>query len=80
MIPARYEPYVFSLVLSGMMSFIISGIATLRGLGLVDGFIGLWLSSWIISWVIAFPTVTVVAPLARKVVHRLVDTPAKAAR
>lgn len=74
MIPAKYEPYVFSLVLSCMMSFIISGIATLRGLGLVDGFVGLWLSSSIVSWAIAFPTVTFVAPIARKVVHRLVDS------
>lgn len=78
MIPAKYEPYVFSLVLSGMMSFIIAGIATFRSLGLIDGFIGLWLSSWIVSWAIAFPTVTVVAPIAKKVVHKLVDRPAGA--
>ncbi len=78
MIPRRFEPYVFALVLSSMMSFIISGVSTYRALGLVDGFVLLWLSSWLTSWAIAFPVVTVVGPVARRIVHRIVapDAPA----
>ncbi|UYV35647.1 DUF2798 domain-containing protein [Rhodobacteraceae bacterium D3-12] len=41
-------------------------------IGLVEGFIWNWLSSWVSSWAIAFPTVLVVAPFVRRVLHRLV--------
>lgn len=33
MLPARFAPYLFSLILSAMISSVISGIATLRALG-----------------------------------------------
>lgn len=70
MFPQRYAPIVFGLLLSGMMSFIVSCIATFRATGLVDGFAGLWMSSWASSWLVAFPTVLVVAPLTRRLVAR----------
>lgn len=68
MIPARHAPVLFGFVLSGLMSFIVSGIATLRVLGLSDGVMAAWMGSWVTSWAIAFPTVLVVAPLARRIV------------
>lgn len=70
--PARFEPIAFGFVLSGLMSFIVSGISTLRALGAVEGFLGLWMGAWVPSWMIAFPIVLVVAPIARRIVHRLV--------
>lgn len=73
MIPARFAPYVFGFILSGLMSFIVSGIATLKSLGMVDGFLGLWFGGWLASWLIAFPTVLVVAPFTRKCVARLIS-------
>lgn len=82
MIPARFQPYVFAFVLSSMMSLIISGISTFRALGLVDGFSGIWLANWLTSWAVAFPVVTVVGPLARRVVSFLIakeDAPSVAA-
>ena len=72
--PARFAPLAFGFVLSGLMSLLISGIATLRAAGLVDGFAGLWASAWLSSWVVAFPTVLIVAPLARRLVARLVTS------
>lgn len=72
MIPARLEPVAFGLVLSGLMSFIVSGISTIRAAGLLEGLPGLWLGAWVMSWLVAFPVVLVVAPLARRIVHRLV--------
>lgn len=72
MIPARYAPIVFGFILSGLMSFIVSAIATLRAVGAVDGFAGLWMSAWATSWLVAFPTVVLVAPLARRLVARIV--------
>ena len=72
MIPARFAPALFALFLSGMMSFLVSGVATWRAAGLVDGFGGLWISAWIPSWLVAFPTALLAAPLVRKIVAKLV--------
>jgi hypothetical protein len=63
-----------------MMSLIVSGIATFRNAGLVDGFLGMWVNAWLPSWLVAFPIVLVVAPFARRVVGLLVRAPAASAR
>ena len=69
---ARFAPIVFGFVLSCLMSFVVSGIATLRTAGPVDGFLQLWVGAWLASWLIAFPIVLVVAPVARRIVGSLV--------
>ncbi|SFJ40664.1 DUF2798 domain-containing protein [Jannaschia pohangensis] len=71
MIPARFAPVLFGLILSGLMSLLVSGVATFRALGLIDGFIGLWLGAWLAAWAIAFPAVLIVAPITRRLVARL---------
>jgi len=71
MIPKRFAPVAFGFVLSGLMSLIVSGLSTVRTVGLTDGFAGLWMGNWATSWAVAFPVVLVVAPLARKIVERL---------
>ena len=71
MIPARYAPILFGFILSGLMSCIVSGIATARALGLDRAFPVNWAASWLTSWIVAFPTVLVVAPLARRLVASL---------
>lgn len=68
MFPARFAPVLFGLILSGLMSCMVSGIATTRALGLVDGFFGQWMSSWTLSWAVAFPVVLFVAPITRRIV------------
>ena len=72
MIARRYEPLVFSLVLSGVMSLVVSGLATLRAAGPSDGALGLWMGSWLMAWLLAFPVVTVVSPGARRVARWIV--------
>ena len=71
-IPSRFEHIAFGLLLSCFMSFLISGLANFLATGLVPGFVGNWLSSWLSSWAVGFPAVLVVAPLVRRVLHRLV--------
>lgn len=71
-IPRKLEHVAFGFLLSCFMSLLISGVATFLATGLVPGFLGHWLSSWLSSWAIAFPTVLVVAPFVRRVLHRLV--------
>jgi hypothetical protein len=72
MIPARFAPIVFGFMLSGLMSLLVSGIATWRAAGMSDDFVGLWMLSWANSWAVAFPAVLVVAPITRKLVGKLV--------
>jgi hypothetical protein len=72
MFPSRFAPVLFGFILSALMSFVVSGIATFRNAGPVDAFLGLWIGAWVPSWLIAFPIVLVVAPVARRVVTGLV--------
>lgn len=72
-LPKRYAPYLFGLLLSGMMSFIVAGIATVRALGFVDGVMFNWMTAWLGAWVVAFPAVLVVAPLVRRIVAAVVE-------
>ena len=72
---ARFAPALFGFILSGLMSFAVSGIAALRNAGLINGFLGLWANAWIPSWAFAFPVVRIVAPLIRRLVDMLVKTP-----
>ena len=72
MIPARFAPVVFGLILSGLMSCFVSGLSTFRSLGLVDHFFLQWMGNWAASWALAFPTVLVIAPITRRIVGRLV--------
>lgn len=68
MIPARYAHILFGFMLSGMMSLIVAGISTLRAVGLIEGFVSIWMGAWVSSWIVAFPVVLFVAPLARRAV------------
>jgi hypothetical protein len=78
--PARSAPFLFGFILSGLMSLLVSGVATLRNAGFGEGFVGLWIGAWLASWLVAFPVVLVVAPIARRLVGLIVRTPAPAAR
>ncbi len=71
MIPARHSNILFGFILSGLMSCIVSGLSTFRALGLAPHFPALWAGNWAASWALAFPTVLVVAPVARRIVGRL---------
>ena len=73
MFPARFAPILTGLILSGLMSLIVSGIATFRAAGPAPDFLTLWMSAWAASWAVAFPTVLVVAPLTRRIVARLIQ-------
>jgi len=78
--PARFAPLLFGFILSGLMSFVVSGIAMLRNAGLVDGFFGLWVNAWLPSWAFAFPVVLFVAPITRRLVGMMVKAPRASAR
>ncbi len=71
-LPDRYEHVAFGLLLSGMMSFLVSGFSTLLAVGLSAHFPATWMRAWLPSWALAFPVVLFVAPLVRRIIHRIV--------
>ena len=73
MIPRKYGQMLFSLLLSGSMSLLVSGITTMRAVGFSDGMPRIWVSAWLAAWIITFPAVMVVAPIARKAVELLIS-------
>jgi hypothetical protein len=74
-LPARYQTLVMPLVLSVFMTSVVSLISTWRSVGLVDGFVRLWLGAWALSWIVAFPLLLLALPFARTVTRFLVDDP-----
>ena len=66
MLPLKYRPTLFALFLSGMMSFIVSGVATVKAVGLPPDILILWMRAWAIAWPVAFVCALGLAPFARK--------------
>ncbi len=48
MVSAKYLHQVQALLLSGFMSFIMSGAITFINLGLVDDFVSIWIHAWLV--------------------------------
>jgi hypothetical protein len=74
-LPHRAAPLLFGALTSGVMSLLISGVATWRALGFVAHFSVAWLRAWLFAWPIAFAALLVVAPVVRRVVAILVEPP-----
>jgi len=71
-LPARYAGILIPLLLTGVMTGVISGIATLRALGVTPEMPALWCEAWIMSWGVAFPLMTFLLPLVRRLVRLFV--------
>ena len=76
-LPARYAGILMPLVLSVLMTFVVSAIATARSLGFGPDFLATWPTAWALSWVVAFPTLLLVLPVVRRIVALLVEAPAR---
>ena len=72
-LPARFAPVLFGLLLSGLMSLVVSGVATVNALGFAPNLLDRWLGAWLFSWAVAFPAVLVVAPFVRRIVAAIVS-------
>ena len=68
MIPARYGPLLFPLVMTFFMAGVVSLLLTVVNLGLPPGFLLLWLANWVLAWCFAFPAALLAIPLARRIV------------
>jgi hypothetical protein len=72
-LPARFGMFVMPLMLSILMTFIVSFVSTLRGIGWTNDFVWTWMSAWGMSWLIAFPTTLLVLPLVRRATASIVQ-------
>lgn len=75
MIPARFAPVVVSLILSGLMSCIVTLVATIKNIGFSVEALSAWLGAWSLGWPIAFAVVLVASPMVRKQVQNWVRAP-----
>lgn len=74
-IPARFTWLVMPAVLALLMTFVVSGISTVRAIGLAPDFFGKWMSAWLISYIVAFPTLLMVQPVVKRIVSAIVAPP-----
>jgi putative effector of murein hydrolase LrgA (UPF0299 family) len=72
---SRFEPIIFALFVSIMMTFIISGVSTHSAISFSEDFIASWMSSWGKSWVVSYPIQMIVFPMARNMVSKCVLPP-----
>jgi hypothetical protein len=76
-VPKRFSPFLFPLLLSGFMTFLITGISMTRVLGinaLVNdpvNFLQNWMKAYLSSWLVAYPILLLVIPVVRRVVDWL---------
>ncbi len=72
MISARYANALFALIMSGLMSCVVTGIATLKAIGFSPSTLGDWMASWAFCWPIAFTVILTLGPFVQRLIARLV--------
>jgi hypothetical protein len=76
-VPKRFAPFLFPLLLSGFMTFLITGISMTRVLGIEalvkdpGNFLQIWMRAYLSSWLVAYPIFLLVIPVVRRVVDWL---------
>ncbi|WP_164660657.1 DUF2798 domain-containing protein [Tropicibacter sp. Alg240-R139] len=63
MLPARFAPVLFGFLVSGIMSCIVTCVATIKTAGLGGHTFGKWMGARAFSWPIAFAVILIVARL-----------------
>ena len=72
-LPARFAGLVMPLVLSIMMTFLVSGISTLKSVGATPDMPAAWMGAWGVSWLAAFPALLLLLPVVRRIVALVVE-------
>ncbi|UFS61664.1 DUF2798 domain-containing protein [Sulfurimonas sp. HSL-3221] len=71
MVPMKYLQLVQTFLIATFMTFVMSFAISWINLGLVKGFIGIWMHAWLIAFAIAFPTLLLILPAMRKLAVRI---------
>ena len=74
-LPSRTIHVMLPLVITFCMTFIVSGISTVKTIGFDSpDLMRLWMKAWGTSWVIAFPTLLIILPFIKKFVGLFVES------
>jgi hypothetical protein len=74
-LPAKVFQPVFGVIMAVIMSFVMSGVITALNVGVPPDFAARWMHSWGVAFCIALPVILTVAPLARRLALRFVESP-----
>jgi hypothetical protein len=71
--------YVFPVVITAIIVFIVSAVVTFFNIGLRPDFVPRWLSAFVVGWPVAAVTAFMALPFARAVTQRIVGLIERAA-
>jgi TctA family transporter len=66
MISRKHHKIVFSFFMSLLMSGIMSFVISVFNIGIVANIITIWLQAWSFAFIVAFPTILIVSPVVHK--------------
>lgn len=72
-LPKSWLPYVFALLMAGIMAFLMSMVIVAANTGIQTGYVGRVLHAYRLAMPIAFVCVLAVRPLVMALVVRLVE-------
>ena len=70
-IPRSMAPVVFAFIMSASLGGAMSAMITAINTGLTDGFLARWFQAYALAFALAFPSVTLIAPVVRRLVDRI---------
>ena len=74
-LPKKFFHLAFSFVMAAMMVSVITCAVTLANVGLAADFLARWLHAFCVAYPVAVPLIYFLAPVARRLTGRFVDTP-----
>jgi pheromone shutdown protein TraB len=74
-VPQRFAPFAFGMIISGLMSLLVTCVATAKNVGIGAGFAGAWMAAWAFAWPIACAAILVLGPLTRRLVAAITLPP-----
>lgn len=73
MLPKKFAPLVFALIMSCCMAFIMSGVLTFLNFGFSMVSAQKWLVNFPKAWLVAFPVVLILAPRIRILTEKITN-------
>jgi len=64
--------YIFPILITAIIVFVVSGVVTWTNIGFRFDFVGRWLSAFAVGWPVAAVTAFVAIPFVRRATARLV--------
>jgi len=68
MLDKKYQSIVFTFFMSLLMSCIMSFVISVFNIGFASDLSAIWFKAWCFAFVVAFPAITVISPVVRKLV------------